>query len=289
MTMKEYHILNLGAGVQSTTLMLLAAEGRIRMNGNPVKMDAAIFADTGEEPDDAGHSVMEHLAWLQKNSPIPILIRSAGTLGDDLVNGSGIGKRVASIPAFTLSDGKVGKIRRQCTEEYKIKVIERSIRRDVLELLPRQRIPSGVLVHQYIGISVDEAGRMLRAKKRAAEKPVRWSVLHYPLIEQFGWTRGDCRAYLKDKVPHRVPRSACVFCPYHDNGEWAAIKARNGKDWARAVEIDRALRAKGTVANLKMDAHLYLHRTCKPLEEIDFITAPNDRSMAGECGGTCGT
>ena len=37
-------LLSLGAGVQSTTLLLLAAEGRL-----PTP-DAAIFADTGWEP-----------------------------------------------------------------------------------------------------------------------------------------------------------------------------------------------------------------------------------------------
>ncbi len=38
--MAEYHVLNLGAGVQSTALYLLAREGRI-------PCDVAIFADTG--------------------------------------------------------------------------------------------------------------------------------------------------------------------------------------------------------------------------------------------------
>jgi len=51
----EYHVLNLGAGVQSTTLYLMSMSGEVR------PFDVAIFADTGEEP----QAVYKHLEWLQ--------------------------------------------------------------------------------------------------------------------------------------------------------------------------------------------------------------------------------
>ena len=44
--MSELHILNLGAGVQSTTLYLMFMRGDIKP-----QIDYAIFADTGEEPE----------------------------------------------------------------------------------------------------------------------------------------------------------------------------------------------------------------------------------------------
>ena len=50
-------VLSLGAGVQSTTLALMAAHGEI----GPMP-DCAIFADTGWEP----NAVYEHLAWLDR-------------------------------------------------------------------------------------------------------------------------------------------------------------------------------------------------------------------------------
>lgn len=295
--MKHVHLLNLGLGVQSTTLLLLADEGKLsRENGEPIKFDAAIFGDTEEEPVDPGHSVYEHLEWVRKSTSIPIIVRSAGKLGDHLLYGTNsTGGRFASIPAFTLGkkkDGspKVSKVRRQCTREYKIAVVERSIRRDVLGLQPRQRVPKGTLVHQYIGISLDEIGRMLKAQARQKEKPTKWAEFHYPLIQQLMWTRGQCREYLKDRVPHRVPRSACVFCPFHSNEEWQRIKERNGKDWARVVEIDRALRIPGNVVNRKMDQQMFLHRSCKPIDQIDFLADKNgDREMAAECQGMCGS
>lgn len=295
--MKHLHILNLGAGVQSTALALLGAEGRLisRDTNLPIVFDAAIFADTQEEPEDPGHSVYRHLDWLEKQLPFPVIRRTAGKLGDHLLKGTNsTGGRFASIPAFTLGknkDGtpKVSKTRRQCTKDYKITEVEKGIRRDVLGLKPRQRVPKGVLVHQYIGISLDEIGRMLRAQARQKEKPTKWAEFHYPLIQQLMWTREQCREYLKDRVPHRVPRSACTFCPFHSNEEWQRIKERNGKDWARVVEIDRGLRVLGNVVNRGMDQQMFLHRSCKPIDEINFLADKNgDKEMAAECQGMCG-
>jgi hypothetical protein len=288
---KHFHILNLGAGVQSTTMYLLEKEGKILdARGQPIKFDCAIFADTQEEPQDDGDSVYTHLEWLKQQGGCPIIVSSCGSLGNMLMVGkNSTGGRFASIPAYTLKPcGSIGAGRRQCTKEMKIEEIQRVIRRTILKLKPRQRIPITVLVHQYIGISLDEVGRMLRMRKRQALKPVKWQHFHFPLIEQFGWTREECRAYLKDRVPHRVPRSACTFCPYHSNEEWQRIKSRNGKDWERVVQIDRALRIPGNVVNRKLNAKLYLHNTCKPIDEIDFETAPSEREMAGECEGMCG-
>ncbi len=289
---RHIHVLNLGAGVQSTTLYLMAILGMILdMFGKPIKFDYAIFADTKEEPEDPGENVYDHLAWLQSLGGIPILIGSAGKLGDDLMVGkNSSGGRFAAIPCYTQNPhtGKVGRTKRQCTKEYKLEVIWKVIKRQILGLVPRQRVQKDVLVHQYIGISLDEIGRMLKIQKRQRETPVKWQHFHFPLVEQFGWTREQCRTWLKPRVPHRVPRSACTFCPFHSNEEWARIKARNGKDWARVVKIDKALRTPGNVVNRTMNAKLFLHNTCKPIDEIDFGTAPSDKEMAGECEGMCG-
>ena len=86
-------VLSLGAGVQSTTLALMAAHGEI----GPMP-DCAIFADTGWEP----RAVYEHLAWLRSPNvlPFPVHIVSAGDLRAALLAGAR-GARWASIPAFT--------------------------------------------------------------------------------------------------------------------------------------------------------------------------------------------
>lgn len=279
--MNEHHILNLGAGVQSTALYLLSREPDATF-----RFDLAIFADTGEEP----AAVYRHLEYLQALRTPEIWVRSAGRLGDDLVSGrNSTGQRFASIPAFTRSaEGKVGMVRRQCTAEYKIAVCDRAIRRELLGLKPRQRVPKGVTLHQYFGISTDEAARAERAKKRF--EGVRHTVPHWPLIEM-GWSRKDCLAYLEGKLPHEVPKSACVFCPYKTNQAWLHLQQTDSDGWKRAVEVDRALRDKGSVVTRGFRQELFVHRSCVPLDVIDFAgLQPHtiDPMTTGECQGMCG-
>jgi hypothetical protein len=107
-------------------------------------------------------------------------------------------------------------------------------------------------------------------------------------------TRANCVTWLAGRVPHETPRSACVFCPYHSDHEWNRLKTEDPAAWARAVEVDEALRAQGSVVNRDMDQVLYLHRSCKPLELVQLDTRPNPRAaqtainFAAECMGMCG-
>ena len=63
---RPFRCLNLGAGVQSTALALMAERGEY---GLP-KPDVAIFADTGWEPSD----VYEHLEWLKKELSFEVVL-----------------------------------------------------------------------------------------------------------------------------------------------------------------------------------------------------------------------
>lgn len=291
--MIEHHILNLGAGVQSTALYLMA------MCGEAPAVECAIFADTGEEP----QAVYRHLEWLQSLNGPKILIRSAGKLGDDLQHGisaSGqtrpvrrVGGRFAAIPCFTSNhDGSdTGRTRRQCSKEYKTEVIERAIRRDVLGLKPRQRIPKGVRIFQYFGISWDERSRASRIWERFHLEKSTYAEPVFPLVDR-QWTRANCIDWLHGKVPHETPRSACVFCPFHNDAEWQRIKDHDPEGWARAVEIDAALRRPESVMNRDMRQTMYLHRSCLPLTQITFRPRTNTKELqlgfGMECEGVCG-
>lgn len=287
--MRDVHVLNLGAGVQSTTLylMFMAKQIRDEDTGIPVPLDCAIFADTGDEP----KAVYEHLKWLQSLNGVPILVRSKGRLSDDLMRAENFTKqRFASIPAYTMlpGDDDKGHLRRQCSREYKVDVIERAIRRDVLGLQPRRSIPKSVRLTQHVGISLDEAGRFTRMQKN---RPL--GLMRAPLIEKF-MTREACLMWLEEfgNVPHIVPRSACVFCPFHDDQEWLNIKAVP-EDWNHAVAVDEALRKPGVIVNRNMDAEIFVHRSCQPLTQIDFAPKAKDDRQASipfwrECLGVCG-
>lgn len=271
-------VLSLGAGVQSTTVFLLAADGKIE------PFDAAVFADTQEE----SRAVYAHLWWLVQQGKCPTYIMSLGKLGDDLIYGRGSTRRFASIPAFTRADfaaAEKGRVPRQCTKDYKTNIVERTIRREVLGLEPGQRIPADVTVFQSVGISRDEARRAVSVKQRVEQNPRCKAV--FPLLD-LGWTRADCLKYLADRVPHEVPRSACVFCPFKSDAEWQRLKDNDAVGWERALEIDRRLRSHGTVASRGLERLLYLHSACKPLDQVEFQNGTGWLSFGAECEGMCG-
>ncbi len=330
--MKTYRILNLGAGVQSTTLQLMFDEGLITPS-----VDVSIFADTQDEPGaeqrrlglpDPEGSVYSHLDWLQQcpgRAEKPILVRTKGKLSDDLMRGeNSTRQRVASIPAYTLRpDGYEGQTRRQCSMEYKIQVINQTIRREVCGLAKGRAISKGVTVVQYIGISADEAGRAVKVMRNALPKgksdkakalrmsAKRWGYaefkaffagrnwrFEFPLVDH-GVTRTHCVDFLKPRVPHTTPRSACVECPFHDDVEWDRLRREDAIGFARAVLIDHALRTPGNIVNRNMDQPMFLHRSCKPLDQVIFNIEPakgnkaqyqlfGPSKFANECLGVCG-
>jgi len=284
--MPEKRFLNLGAGVQSTALYLMALDGEI------APFELAIFADVQEEPDD----VYTHLDWLDSLGGAPIIRVTAGKLGDALDAGSDArgnkrtdGAHYISIPAYTLNPqtGKKGIIQRQCTGDFKVKPIEREIRR-LCGVEKGRPVPKDIVITQYMGLSFDEPKRVIRVKQRFLAKPSNWKV-EFPLWD-LEMTREDCVAYLQKRVPHEVPRSACVFCPFKSDAEWRRLRDGDQKGWERAVHIDKVCRT-GT----GLDSHRYLHKSCLPLAEVDLRPADEKAGQKhlfsgfqDECEGYCG-
>jgi len=266
-------VLSLGAGVQSTTLALMAAHGEV----GPMP-DCAIFADTGWEP----AAVMEHLAWLRSHNvlPFPVHVVSAGNIRDDLRR-AGQGERWASIPAFTrIVRGRrvqIGMIRRQCTTEYKVTPIRRKVRE--LAGLTRRRSPARPVVEQWIGISLDEVIRMKPARET-------WQVNRWPLVEE-RMTRTDCLRWLERHEYPIPPKSACVGCPFHSDVRWREIRDHDPKAWAEAVAVDHDIRT-----GLRgVHGEVFLHRSAIPLDDVDLSTAEERGQLdlwGNECEGLCG-
>lgn len=270
-------VISLGAGVQSSTMALMAARWEL---GHDV--DAAIFADTRAEP--AG--VYDWLNWLEKQLPFPVYRVSAGNLRETLLSTQE--GRFASIPAFTLLDGKVGMVRRQCTREYKIEPIQRKIR-ELIGLVPGQRGPREVAVKQLIGISLDEMQRMKDSGKTYIQNV-------WPLID-LRMTRQKCLTWLASKGYPLPVKSACTFCPYHDDAMWRDMKLNDPVSFNDAVIVDEAFRESAKIRAKKgMDGKIYLHRSCTPLREVDFGNSEDFGQLPmfdalgfqNECDGMCG-
>jgi len=257
MTLKPHlRILSLGAGVQSTTVLLMSCHGELP------PLDAAIFADTGWEP----RAVYRHLDWLIEEAAhygIPVHVVSAGNIKQDAlenqVRGYAInGKRWASMPYFVLGpNGEKGMIRRQCTIEYKLRPLRQKTR-ELAGFEPRERIPAGY-VQRWIAISADE-------RRRQRESGVRWCFNWYPLVER-GITRWGCLEWMRNHGYPDPPRSACIGCPYHRDAEWRWLRDNEPESFEEACRFDEAIRKCGG-----MKGDLFLHSQRIPLAEVDLRT-----------------
>jgi len=265
----DYTYLSLGAGVQSSAMLVCSNLGRYDVP----RADVAIFADTGDEP----QWVYDYLEILTKWSKIPIEIAQKGHLSQDLIDRhSGKKKRFACIPAFTAGKDTFNAIlRRQCTREYKIEPIEKKVR-ELLGYKPRQRIKEKVCA--MIGISIDEAIRMKPSRTR-------WITNAWPLVDA-GLNKLSCLRICKEAGLPEPQKSACVFCPYHNNAYWLDLQVNHPEEFAKAVAFDVQIRDM-TMSGLENKA--YLHRSLKPLDEVDFDDWKGQLDLFGEeCEGVCG-
>lgn len=268
--MEPIHIISLGAGVQSSTMALMAALGEL----TPMPL-AAIFADTQSEP----KAVYEWLDWLEKQLPFPVHRVSDGNLGEEIASKRPTGKfRKVDIPAFVKVDGRIGGlINRSCTRDFKITPIRRKARE--LCGLTGKRSPETAAVIQWIGISRDEARRIKPSREA-------WCENRWPLIEA-GKSRGDCLEWMKRHGFPKPPKSSCTFCPYHSDSQWAALTP---EEFETAAKIDDLLRFHPP-EEYRSKGELYLHRSGKPLREVVFktdFTYGQLNFFHAECEGMCG-
>lgn len=273
-------IIALGMGVQSVAMYLMSSTGHLP------RADFAIMADPGKEREDTYRYMEFLLEWQQANGGIPIVVSRLNNLFQDLLDATRADSgRFVSIPAYVSNHGTVGMLRRQCTHEYKIRVMDRAIR-DLYGLSKGQRCPpTGI----WKGISMDEIDRMTHPRES-------YKTHYYPftgfwfgkndfgrLVQGCPMTWAGLMTWLASNG-YKVPvKSACVFCPYRSDSSWRALKQESLADFAAAVKVDEAIRKDGRG---KIKNERYLHKSLRPLAEIDF---GNYSTMDfGECSDNCG-
>lgn len=294
---RDLRVLSLGAGVQSSALALMMTAGEVP------SADFAVFADTQDEP----LSVYRWLEWLTPRLSFPVHVRTAGKLSDRALQIHTSRVRVAKesgeatlfgpepeqliggrtylkggIPVWT----STGPMPRHCTRDGKIDVILQCIREEMAKVGAKH-------VVQVMGISVDEATRTRQAQHD-------YLTNDYPLVDM-KVTRHDCLDWMAARGYPKPPRSACVFCPYHDAREWARLKREEPDEFARAVSFESRLQA--AAAQVTIRSTLWLHESCRPIGEIDFGPLvekqeaedraqgrlfSEQRAFNNECEGLCG-
>lgn len=266
-TSPTLRLLSLGAGVQSTTLALLAADGTLP------GLDGAVFADTGWEPASVYRTLdrlSEHLA----GAGIPVHRVSVGNIRADALDPA---HRFASMPMYVRNqDGGDGMTRRQCTSEYKLRPVREQTRR-LLGATDKPngrpgRVPTGRFAETWVGITTDEADRA--DPKMPAPK---YAPTRYPLLEM-GWSRADCQRFLRRVGWGETAKSSCIGCPFHTNATWREMRDNRPDDFADAVAFDASIRtgnARATAEGKELRGQMFLHRSRLPLSvaPIDRVTA----------------
>lgn len=243
-----------GGGTQSAAIAALIVLGELQ------KPDAAAISDTGREASET---------WRYYDQ---VLKPALAKVGVDLVrlphSFDGTGWNTVDlldaqgrplIPMFTTRDG-IGQTRKFCSNEWKSRPCERYYR--------SLGFTGGKI---WIGFSIDEFQRM-----RSYDPRAKWNH-EYPLIEK-RMSREDCYALVNRMGWPPPPRSSCRMCPYRSDREWLHLLKTDPDDFQDAVRLEQAIRVR--------DPQLFLHRSGKPLDSVDFASQGDmltDSCASGMC------
>jgi hypothetical protein len=249
---KTLTYVSLGAGVQSSALLVMSALG---LHGCP-KADVAVFADTGDEAEWTYHHLNVISEWAKGHSRMEVWRVQRGQLSAD---------PVVRVPAYVDGPNGTAPLTQNCTRDYKLTPIRQAVRKYMAE--------HGIkTATAQIGISLDEADRMKPAR-------MKWLTNSYPLVDA-RLRAYDCATILRDHG-FEVPRkSACVFCPWRSDAGWRDIANHDPEGFQKAIAYDdRLTRERGAT----------VHRSRIPLRLIDFTKQQSfGEGFTNECEGVCG-
>ncbi|MFI0008561.1 phosphoadenosine phosphosulfate reductase [Streptomyces globisporus] len=235
-----------GGGVQSTALLVLAAQGRVDFRtflmanvGDDSEHPRTLhFLEEYARPFAAEHGI--ELAVLDR-----VMVRSGETrtLYGQLTKE---GSRSIPIPV-RMSNGAPGT--RQCTAEFKIKVVGRELKRRGAT----KQHPATV----GVGISLDEISR---ANKRRCEPH---EEIVYPLLD-LGLRRIDCVRIIREAGLPVPPKSSCWFCPFQRPETWHDMRRNEPDLFEKSCQLEELLNERRDT--LGKD-HVYLTRFGRPLRQ----------------------
>lgn len=265
------HAFSFGGGVQSTAALVLAAQGKLPATDDSHRWDVFVFANVGPR---AEHPAT--LAYVENYAKpfaadngielVEVQKRLRDGTPDDLIERIERSERSLPLP-IRMSNGAPGN--RTCTADFKIKVIEKELKRRGAA----RDCPAVV----GIGISMDEIQRARHWGKVDPRTPTQ--RLEYPLL-RLNIRRRDALQIISEAGLPQPPRSACWFCPFHSLDEWRRLKRDEPALFDEAVALERLLNERRD--RLGRD-HVWLTRFAKPLDEVvadQLVLAVDDPGSA---------
>lgn len=236
-----------GGGRQSVCIAALIKQGRL-----PAP-DYAAIADTGREK----QSTWDYLREIvQPALPFTIHIVPKSVFATvDLWGGKD--RDTLLIPAFTNQSGEIGKLETFCSNEWKVRVVDRWLAK------------RGVTVFEkWVGFSLDEPKRWRPMKKYHG------GYVRLPLVDDVPHTSEQAVETVLSMGWPKPKHSACWMCPNMRDPEWQSLTA---EEFEKACVFDEEMRLK--------DPHAFLHKSCVPLRQVKFS---NQETQSKQCDtGVC--
>ena len=256
----EMDILSCGAGMQSTALALMSCDNARNGNMYPgvPKYDAVLYCDLKCEPP----WVYDQVAFIAKECEacgIPFYVLESDLYGHYIQN---FGKaRVVSIPFWSTDEtGKKGRMMRNCTIDFRISIMQKFVKYNLLGYRPYQRVkPEDRKAHtMHIGFSKEE-------QQRIFDNPHPMFNNRFPLIEM-GLERPDNYRYCLEEWGLKTKASACNMCPFHRNYFFHYLKEHCPESYQQVVTFDRLLEE--NQPQTKIRSKLYLSRSRKRIIDL---------------------
>ncbi len=277
-------VVSYGGGVQSTALLVLAAQGYIPHR-------TFLFANVGDDSEHpatltyvrevAFEYAAAHGITIHELHRVPKKGRSKGevtTLRSTLLDGQNLSM---PIPLRGSDTGAPGT--RSCTTDFKIRVVGRWLREHGATAANPARVA--------IGISTDEFERATSRKVNTYEVP------EYPLLTlehrlaPAGASRDQCKKIIADAGLPIPGKSSCYFCPFHRPRVFADMARREPELFADCVHIEDTVNAQRAALGR---TPLYLTRFGRRLAEV-FVDVQQamfddwDEDEGYRCGDRCDT
>lgn len=266
--MKEINVISWGGGTQSTALMLLMLEGKIKDDsGKTIKPDYIIFADTKNESSFLYDQLFKVIDYVKKKYNFDIIVTSknkelksdeeiskmveeglnyalspyADLYQEHILNFKGITGKIGkgensktfnAMPFWVVDEkGKQGMTPvKSCSFKYKTDVImkELRIREDIKTFSKKEHI-----INMFIGFSSDEIGRV-------KPNPLSYSVNKFPLVDM-NFTKQMCIDYVYEKLGFRPQSSVCNMCYANKFDRMYKVYTSDKEGWEKVLKLDDAM------------------------------------------------
>jgi len=213
------NIVSFGGGTNSTALLV----GLYKHN---IPVNLITFADTGAEQPHTYQFIAIIDKWLaEREMPQITVVQNIDRNGDRLSLETEC-LRSHALPSIAYGF-------KRCSHKHKIGPQEKFCN----HYAPCREVwQSGEKVNRYIGYDVGEVKRYERSRKY--NKTDKKYSNHYPLIENWHWSRDDCVREIEAAGLPQPGKSSCFFCPSMKRQEILTLKERYPDLFQRAIALE---------------------------------------------------